>query len=361
MEKPVTVLIDLMAGSCGKGKIAGYLAQENNYAAAISNAMPNSGHIYVDDIIGKREFRNIPISIVNKDTELFIGAGSAIDLEIFKEEYDRNEDILGDRTIYVHPMVPIIEQRHKDYEKEVLRSGSTFKGGGAVLADKVMRNPNLKYFTEYKNAVASKDYYIKLKEVLLKGQVLIEGSQGADLSLNHSGHYPYVTSRNCSSSQMLADSGINPMLVNKIIGIIRPYPIRISNSTELGVDISSGNYGDSEELSWYEINERSRADWMGVDFSEKTTVTKRPRRVFEMDIERLKHNIFINGVTEIVVNFAQHLDAENLNVSGNYDDLYIDRYFREYINYLERELEVPVTLIGTGAKNSKIITRQLKI
>lgn len=164
-EGYISVLLDLQAGSCGKGKMAGYIAKRDNYKAGISNAMPNSGHIYVDDEIGKREFRNIPISIVNENTELFMGAGTAIDMDILIDEYNRNKDLLKGRKIYVHPRTILIEQRHKDYEKEILKSGSTFKGGGAALAEKVMRNPKLRFFEGYEDIIVLSeiDYWKKAK------------------------------------------------------------------------------------------------------------------------------------------------------------------------------------------------------
>lgn len=44
----VTVVLDSQAGSCGKGKFIGYLAQKDNVDMAINNFMTNAGHTYVD-------------------------------------------------------------------------------------------------------------------------------------------------------------------------------------------------------------------------------------------------------------------------------------------------------------------------
>ena len=55
---------------------------------------------------------------------------------------------------------------------------------------------------------------------------------------------------------MIADAGISPFKVKDIIMIIRPYPIRISNKTNIGIDIYSGDYAGSKELTWDEIKER---------------------------------------------------------------------------------------------------------
>lgn len=357
-KERVVIIIDGQAGSCGKGKIAGYIALKENVNAAVTNAFPNSGHVFEDENGKRRVFRNIPVSSVNQRTQLFMGAGSEIDMEVLRKEYEENSDILKGREIIVHPRVPIIEERHKELERKCIRSGSTFKGGGACLAEKVMRDERLIFFDKLGNIRSDETYVKKINEILENGgSLLIEGSQGCDLDLNNGTDYPHVTSRQCSAAQMVADSGIPISAVSDIIMVIRPYPIRISNKTELGKNISSGKYGQAKEINWKEINSRSRADLDEIDFTETTTVTKRIRRVFELDIERLKNNILINRPTEIALNFFEHLNADYCGVKGNYKDIYITKYEREFISWLERELNVPITMLGTGPKNDEIIIR----
>ena len=91
--------------------------------------------------------------------------------------------------------------------------------------------------------------------------MILEGAQGCDLDLNHSGNYPYVTSRNVSTSQLLADSGISPERLLQTIMVIRPFPIRISNITKSGDIIYTGAYGTGQELTWTEINVAAQFGW----------------------------------------------------------------------------------------------------
>ena len=88
MVKNVISIIDGEAGSCGKAKVIGEIATDKsiNLGAAITNCMPNAGHTFVDEQGNSTVFRNIPVSAVNSKTELFIGPGSAIDMEVFKAE-----------------------------------------------------------------------------------------------------------------------------------------------------------------------------------------------------------------------------------------------------------------------------------
>ena len=267
MIKNVISVIDGEAGSCGKAKVVGEIATDKtiNLGAAITNCMPNAGHTFVDENGTTTIFRNIPVSSVNPNTELFIGPGSAIDMEVFSDEYERAKHFLNGRKIYVHEMVPLIEKRHKRYEKEHIKSGSTFKGCGAVTQEKVIRDKKLEFFKTFKDAiVCSNDEWLERLYSHLDNPneyVILEGAQGCDLDLNHSGNYPYVTSRNVSTSQLLADSGISPERLLQTIMVVRPFPIRISNITKSGDIIYTGAYGTGQELTWTEINVASLYGW----------------------------------------------------------------------------------------------------
>lgn len=378
MKKNVYIVIDGQAGSCGKGKVCAEFAMEKHPELAITNNMPNAGHTCV--VEGKKRiFRNIPVSSINKKTALFLGAGSIIDMEVLEQEYENNLDLLDGREIIAHPNIPVIEDWHREEEQQRLKSGSTFKGGGSCLANKIMRPTNLKRFTGYKSIkVASYvEYYKILKEYLINAKrILIEGSQGCDLDINHSGHYPFVTSRQIGVSQMLADSGISPKSLKEIIMVIRPFPIRISNTTNIGKDIYSGNYGKSTELTWEQINIASEVGTYPLvidetdienyknidirDFTEFTTVTQQKRRVFDIDICQLQRNIQINTPDSIYLNFFQQLANEYENVKGtsinfNQGNIYFNRYLREYLNWLETELGVPIKKLGTGSQNGDYI------
>ncbi|MFI3260526.1 MAG: adenylosuccinate synthetase [bacterium] len=255
MIKNVISVIDGVAGSSGKGKVIGEIVTDNNIKinAAITNCYPNAGHTVIHD--KKRIFKNIPVSIINPNPDLFIGPGSIINLNDFVKEYEDNKDLLCGRKIYVHEMVPVILDEHIKIEKELIKSGSTFKGCGAAACDKTMRKST--FFKGYKNAivVSNEEWLGRLHEILEEevGYVLMEGAQGCDLSINHSGNYPYTTSRNVSTTQMLADCGIPAERLLETIMVIRPFPIRISNITDIGY-INSGECGSGEELTWSHIN-----------------------------------------------------------------------------------------------------------
>ena len=94
------------------------------------------------------------------------------------------------------------------------------------------------------------------------------------------------------------------------------------------------------------------------DQSEQTTVTKMERRVFDLDIKKLKTNCQINTPSSLYLNFFQHLGLDFKGESGNLEDYYFNRYLREYFDWLERETGVEISALGTGAKNGERILKK---
>ncbi len=202
---------------------------------------------------------------------------------------------------------------------------------------------------------------------------------------------------------MLADSGISPERLLQTIMVIRPFPIRISNVTKTGEIIYTGSYGKGDELTWTQINlasmcggypfrgdvnfydsyvttdklkklfshcpevylkqifgenYRSKTTNTIFDKSEQTTVTKMERRVFDLDINKLKTNCKINTPSSLYLNFFQHLESDFQGKIGNFEDYYFNRYLREYFNWIEHETCIPISALGTGPKNNERILKK---
>lgn len=372
MVRNVYTIIDGMAGSCGKGKAISEFVQENDVKLAISNNMPNAGHTA---IIGDKKyvFRTLPVSSVSKNSVLLLGAGTGIDMEVLEQEYEENKELLEGREIYAHSLIPLINEKHKAWERKNIKSGSTYKGGGAAMADRMARSAysDLKYFKGYKNikVLNSLDYHRFVMKFLNddSGKVLIEGSQGCDLALHSSGHHPYVTSREVSVSRMLEDSEIAPGRLADSIMVIRPFPIRISNKIYDGSKIYSGPIGTGVELNWMQINvgaflgihptqvtQKDINEWFGFldfDYTEYTTVTRQKRRVFDIDLDLLAKNVENNmPISCIYLNFFEHLCSEYEGIKGNEIDCCIDDYHMTVVEMIERATGVPVKRLGTDAE-----------
>ncbi|MGM5488692.1 MAG: adenylosuccinate synthetase [Nanobdellota archaeon] len=327
----VDCLVGLQWGSEGKGKIAAYLAPE--YSGMVRSGAPQAGHTFYHE--GHRYVnRQLPCGVFT-DSLLYLSTSSLVNLDVLAEELVRYR-LYPDRVmIDNHAMV--ITEEHRMRERQLTaRISSTGEGVGAAQVDKVMRKTPL--FDRFAEEDPELYFYCGdtvglLNQQIGMGQnVLLEGTQGFGLSLNH-GAYPYVTSRDVNASSLLSDSGIAPNHHSKTIGVLRTYPIRVAGN--------SGPTG-SEEISWEEIGWRSGAPRAP---SEYTTVTGRLRRVFEQNINELKRAVLVNQPDELALTFIDYI---------NFAD-YGKQYFSElspeskdYVSWIQDELAVPVTLIGTG-------------
>jgi adenylosuccinate synthase len=351
MNKVIDIIFGGNAGSEGKGKFAGFLSQKKNYRHAITNFFPNAGHTWVSDEGEIVLTRYLPSSLVNLETKLYLGPGSAIDLEVLMNEIDRYDPKYKVRErLYIHPRAAIVREEHVIMEREVNleRIGSTLKGGSAALAMKAMRNEKLSLA---KDVPELEGFLVDTEERLHQAienneSILIEGAQGFELDINYGFQYPYTTCRQTTPAQLVADSGLPVAAVRDIYCVIRTYPIRVGGTS----GPLSGN-----EIDWSTIEQRAEAP-KEVELAKKeiTTVTGKQRRVFEYDVERLKYMINVTSPTYICLNFIQYIDYSDLEKT-EYDKL--SAKSKDLVTGLENELNTPILLIGTGRLDKHLIVR----
>ena len=85
---------------------------------------------------------------------------------------------------------------------------------------------------------------------------------------------------------------------------------------------------------------------------EKTTVTKRVRRVFSFSKRQLREAVMVNGATKLALNFANYIDWTCF-ASSSYDRL--TPKIHDFIKMLEDVAGIPVTLVGTGPQYDHVI------
>ncbi|WP_454880517.1 adenylosuccinate synthase [Sphingobacterium detergens] len=198
-------------------------------------------------------------------------------------------------------------------------------------------------------------------------RVLAEGAQGTLLDVDF-GSYPFVTSSNTTTAGACTGLGIAPNKIGKVYGIFKAYATRVGGGpfpTELHD----------------ETGEKLRQ--LGHEFG---ATTGRARRTGWIDIPALKYAIMLNGVTDLIMMKADVLDtfdkiyacthykyngevidympyeiithqAEPIleEIQGWKQDLTgitsegeIPEALNNYISYLEKALEVPITILSVG-------------
>ncbi|MBV8801690.1 MAG: adenylosuccinate synthase, partial [Gammaproteobacteria bacterium] len=348
MSKCIVVL-GSQWGDEGKGKIVDLLMSHASIVARFQGGH-NAGHTLV--INGKKTIlRLIPSGILHENVHCLIGNGVVLSPTALLQEMgelERNGIPVTERLrisescILLLPYHVALDQaREKAKGKNAI--GTTGRGIGPAYEDKVARRAlrfgdlfNESYFAaklaevlEYHNFILQKyhqhepinyqqllDSLLALAPVLkpMKADVvelladfraqgkhiILEGAQGTFLDVDH-GTYPYVTSSNTVAGAASVGSGIGPLHLNYILGIVKAYSTRVGSGpfpTELVDDIGKQ---------------------LGKRGNEFGSVTGRPRRCGWLDMVILRRSIQLNSFSGFCITKLDVLDGlETVRICTGY-------------------------------------------
>ncbi|MCO5329128.1 MAG: adenylosuccinate synthase [Ilumatobacteraceae bacterium] len=404
---PVTVVVGAQWGDEGKAKVIDLLAADHTHVVRYQGGH-NAGHTVV---VGEEKYalQLVPSGVLYPHIIPVIGNGVVVDLPTLFREVDTLES----RGIscaklrvssHAHLIFPWHQALDALYEqgRGDGRIGTTLKGIGPAYADKARRiglragdvlDPAafaeaVRAATNYHNteiaALGGEALYVDgvvqefselgarlapyvtdtvemLHEALdADDAILLEGAQATFLDLDH-GTYPYVTSSNPTAGGACVGTGIGPRYLSRIVGITKAYTTRVGAGpfpTEL-----------TDELG-------DRLVDIGREFG---TVTGRRRRTGWLDCVMLRKAVRINSLTEIALTKLDVLDTfSEVKVCTEYDadgrPLYavlpgwltdisgvtqrddLPAQARRFIELVEREVGVPVRIVGTGAARDSYVT-----
>lgn len=349
-EQLVDVLVGGQYGSEGKGNIVAHIAPEYDFFIRVGG--PNAGH-QVFKKGGADKFFHLP-SGTNRapNAHIVLGPGAVIyPPDLLDEIQDHQLDV---KRLSIDPQAMIIRDEDREAEvTELANISSTSQGVGFASARKLTGRGAYKKGDlflakdcEPLRAFTERPTHDILRAALAdRKRILLEGTQGTALSVHH-GEYPHVTSRDTTVAGCLADAGIAPKNVRKIILVLRTYPIRVGGP--------SGSMG-SKEVDLETIAERSGLNIDDLKIRERATRTGKSRRFAEFDWELLRKSVQLNGPTDIALTFADYIDGENEN-AFRFDQL--SEKTVAFVEELERVSGRPVTLISTGFSYRNIIDRR---
>ena len=303
-----------------------------------------------------------------------------------------------------------------EHSKGNTKIGSTLKGIGPTYTDKTGRNglrigdilrPNFaslynEHLQSHLKILKGYDFVFNLKEyeqswfegieflkkfnlvnseylinelINKEKRILAEGAQGTMLDVDF-GSYPFVTSSNTISAGACTGLGVSPKEVGEVFGIFKAYCTRVGSGpfpTELNNE--TGNT----------LREK------GFEFG---STTGRPRRCGWLDIPALKYSIMINGVTQLFVTKSDVLSGfDSIKICKSYkingietneipyeneikvEPVYIEMpgwkeditaireytklpaALKNYIEFVEKETGVPVTIVSVGPDRNETIFR----
>jgi adenylosuccinate synthase len=217
-----------------------------------------------------------------------------------------------------------------------------------------------------------------VQDALARGDhVLLEGAQGTLLDLDH-GTYPFVTSSNPVAGGACTGSGVGPLQIDQVIGVMKAYSTRVGEGpfpTELHDAVGA------------HLVQRGR---------EFGTTTGRQRRVGWFDAVPLRYAVAVNSVSSIMLNkldilsgldqirlcVAYRIDGERVTewpssalelaraepeyrtFAGWTEPLgtvrrldQLPRNARAYLDALEELAGVPIALVSVGPERTQTIVR----
>lgn len=337
----MTVLVGGQYGSEGKGGVAAHIA--NDYDVHVRVGSHNAGHTFYCHG-DKHVMQSIPCGWINPEAEIIIGRGALINMKQLMKELvhimQYFPDFLG--RLWIDAEAGILSDKFHEQEGGIngemhRRIGSTGEGVGPARVARINRDPE--QFQQFKDVASEYGLEACLCENTpqliadmqdIGKNVLIEGTQGSALSLLHS-HWPYCTSIDTNAAGIISEVGIAPSRVTDVLMVVRTYPIRVA-----------GNSGPMKnEITWEELSSRVGRDMI----PEKTTVTKKVRRIAEWDDELFRQSCLLNAPTEIALTFADYVDPLVFG-AVDVDTLAASKPLTQFL--LDHDLKGRVKYIGTG-------------
>lgn len=344
------VLLGTQWGDEGKGKIVDLLTERADAVVRFQGGH-NAGHTLVIRGI-KTVLHLVPSGAMRPEVECLVGNGVVVNVEQLLSELRELEDIgvsVRDR-LRVSPACPMIMPHHiaLDLARETARGkgaiGTTGRGIGPCYEDKVARrglrladlvqpdlfSEKLRAVMDYHNfvleryfgtgkvdfqqtldqAMAQKeavsglisDVSARLYQLRTMGRsVMFEGAQGMLLDVDH-GTYPYVTSSNTTAAAAAVGSGIGPLELDHVLGIVKAYTTRVGSGpfpTELFDDVGK------------RLGER------GQEFG---ATTGRPRRCGWLDVVALRRTAQVCGLGALCVTKLDVMDGlETVRICTRYE------------------------------------------
>ena len=222
------------------------------------------------------------------------------------------------------------------------------------------------------------DTSLLVDQALKEGRrILLEDAQGTLLDLDH-GTYPFVTSSNPIAGAAATGTGIGPTRIDSVVGVAKAYVTRV---------------GEGPFPTEIEGPDQERVRELGGEYG---TTTGRERRCGWLDLVGLRFAVRVNGLTSLALTKLDVLSSfgelpvctryrladgtETEEIPAHQTDFHHARPVyetlpgwnepldsvehleelpdaaRRYVEYVERVIDVEVTMIGTGADRERVLT-----
>jgi len=364
-------IVDSAWGSSAKGAASSRLVDIFKVENVSSCNFPNAGHTLKSGDV-KFVSKCLPtpagLNIIGRGKpKLWLGPNSGFFHDQLHKELDQTRYAAVE--VYTHERAVIVSGRHLDMEspagsQSTEHISSTMSGSGASFAEKSMRRKEVEMARTHAGTnVFNPELFMGLvRGYMNKGETFMhEVSQGFALSTDYGTQYPNCTFRNCTPQQAYADMMIRPTDIGDVYLNVRSFPIRVGNNYKDGKQVGySGDFmPDQQELTWEQIAVDAGMppdEAAGLAERERTTVTKKIRRVATQSWKLLEYSAQATNATKLILNFPQYIHWSAFALRGGKEVLpKLHQTVRQYIDKMEDVANLPVVMIGTSAEHDDYI------
>lgn len=336
----IDIVVGLQFGDEGKGATCVMLEQafrEYSFSVRVGSSTAEHRFRYNDK---NYRFRVLPSLAVFSHVDLLLGAGHIIRPDILQREIG-NFGIEKSR-IFVDKFAAVVSQKARSGSK---RNNSQGRGGYAMgtslaLYEKMKRKTDMEAVVE-----GNRDKFEGMKIGTILEMVndrlsneqdgILEGSQGALLSLNH-GYYPFVTSYDVTTPALLASAGLHWEQVRDVYGVLRTSPMRVAGDSGIMAG-GSLTWGDIEQWAGHPIPDSRKRQ------SNEDDTFAGYERVAKFHQGEFRRALLLNRPTKLVLTHADWYPEEKLDTLIN------------IIEYTARETlgrDCPVVFVRFGENTS---------
>lgn len=294
------MVVGMQYGDEGKGASCAMLHTEKGYSFSVRVGGSQAEHRFRRKDVAYR-CRVIPsATCYDRDVTAYLGPGHIIRDDILQDEISRH----APSKVIIHPNAAVV-----DPDSIYIAAASDFRhrrggygmGMSNTLCKKLRRDGSVLLANAWYKPHHIGDFF----SIPDKTSGLIEGTQGALLSLNH-GNYPYVTSTDTTSTAVAAMCGFGMDFINTVYGIVRCIPMRVA-----------GNSGPfmGEEID-FEILEKEIGTPIPEDRKYQTALDGShdgKERIARFSIEEFSKAVILNTPDQIILTHADWVSEKELD------------------------------------------------
>lgn len=218
------------------------------------------------------------------------------------------------------------------------------------------------------------DTFSLIDQSLAQGKkVLYEGAQGLLLDIDY-GTYPYVTSSSTGSAGIYTGAGVPHHSLKEILGVAKAYMTRVGEGpfpTELNSEIGEEIQTKGKEIG-ATTGRKRRCGWLDLPLLKYALKSS---QLTSLALTKLD---ILSNLKELKICYAYEINGKIINCaypginlfkakplyqnfepfSDDFSENHLSKEFQTYLNFIEKELSIPVGILAFGPDRQQVFFKK---